>query len=259
MKTKIHPTAIIDPSAKIGENVSIRPYAIIGKNVSIGKDSIIKPHSHIVANTEIGEKNVIGSGAVIGDLAQDLSVNQLNESDNTWLKIGDNNTFFPHTLISRGTDKGNGWTIIGSHNMFLGKSHIGHDVVVKNHCVVSHASMIGGHAEIEDYAHIGGATAVHQHCKIGAYAMVGSMILLKKDVLPFFLVAGNPVLHYKLNTVALKRQNFSVERMQILEQAQKILRFGIQSSLESLPQNLLLQRFFALQYFFLKSVAWNIF
>ena len=181
------------------------------------------------------KKSVICSGPIIGSLAQDVTFNPLNENDDILAKlpiIGPLITlFFSHTLISRGTNgknKGNGLTKIGSNNMFLGKSHIGHDVV---------ASMIGGHAEIEDYAHIGGATAVHQHCKIGAYAMVGSMILLKKDVLPFFLVAGNPVLHYKLNTVALKRQNFSVERMQILEQAQKILRFGIQSSLESLPQN----------------------
>ena len=240
MNNKIHPTAIIDSSAKIDETVCIHPYTVVGKNVSIGKGSVIKPYSHIVGNTKIGENNVICSGAIIGSLAQDVTVNPLNENDDTWLEIGNNNTFFSHTLISRGTNgknKGNGLTKIGSNNMFLGKSHIGHDVVMKNHCIVSHASMIGGHAEIEDYAHIGGATAVHQHCKIGAYAMVGSMILLKKDVLPFFLVAGNPALHYKLNTVALKRQNFSAERMQILEQAQKILRLGIQSSLESLPQN----------------------
>ncbi len=237
MKNKIHPTAIIDSSAKIGENVTINPYAIVGKNVSVGKGSIIKTHAHIVANTEIGKQNVIGNGAVIGDLAQDLSVNQLNESDDTWLKIGDNNTFFPHTLISRGTAKGNGWTIIGSNNVFLGKSHIGHDVVVKDHCTLLHASMIGGHAEIGSHAYIGGATAVHQHCRIGACAMVGAMILLKKDVLPFFLVAGNPVLHYKLNTVGLKRQNFSVERLQILKQAHKLLRLNIHDSLKSLPQN----------------------
>ena len=121
--------------------------------------------------------------------------------------------------------------------MFLGKSHIGHDVVVKDHCVISHAAMVGGHAEIGSHAHIGGATAVHQYCRIGAYAMVGAMIFLKKDVLPFFLVAGNPVLHYKLNTVGLRRQNFSAERLQILKQAQKIFRNDIQHSLESLPQN----------------------
>ena len=93
------------------------------------------------------------------------------------------------------------------------------------------------HAEIGSHAHIGGATAVHQYCRIGAYAMVGAMIFLKKDVLPFFLVAGNPVLHYKLNTVGLRRQNFSAERLQILKQAQKIFRNDIQHSLESLPQN----------------------
>ena len=144
--------AIIDPSAKIGENVSIRPYAIIGKNVSIGKDSIIKPHSHIVANTEIGEKNVIGSGAVIGDLAQDLSVNQLNESDNTWLKIGDNNTF---NFLIRSSAVVLTKVMVGAIIDFIiccktRHCHIGHDVVVKNHCLVSHASMIGGHAEIED-------------------------------------------------------------------------------------------------------------
>ena len=77
MKNKIHPTAIVDSSAKIEENVSINPYAIVGKNVSIGKGSVIKSHAHIVANTKIGEQNVIGSGAV-GDLAQDLTINQLN-------------------------------------------------------------------------------------------------------------------------------------------------------------------------------------
>ncbi len=238
MNNKIHPTAIIDSSAQIDENVSINPYAIVGKNVSIGKGSVIKSHAHIVANTKIGEQNVIGSGAVIGDLAQDLTINQLNDTDDdTWLEIGDSNTFFPHTLISRGTNKGNGSTIIGSNNMFLGKSHIGHDVVVKDHCVISHAAMVGGHAEIGSHAHIGGATAVHQSCRIGAYAMVGAMIFLKKDVLPFFLVAGNPVMHYKLNTVGLRRQNFSAERLQILKQAQKIFRNNIQHSLESLPQN----------------------
>ena len=236
MTTKIHPTAIIDSSAILGKNVIVGAYTVIGKNVSIGDNSIIKAQAQIVANTKMGANNIVCAGSILGELAQDISIDpRKDSSDNNWLEIGDNNIFYPHTNISRGLyDK---ITSIGSNCFFFNQSHLGHDVKVGNNCIISQSVVIGGRSEIGNYVHLGGGTAVHQFCKIGDYAMIGAMILIRKDVLPFFLAAGEPVKHYKINKIGLKRQGFTEERLKNLEKIYRLLRKDIKVNLESLPKS----------------------
>lgn len=230
-KSKIHPTAIIDTSAQINEDVEIGPYSFIGKGVSIDQGSIIHAHAHITGNTKMGKNNIVHTGAIIGELAQDVSIDQKNGgNDNTWVKIGDYNTFFSYCLISRGAH-GEAITKIGNHCLFLGRSHVGHDAIVGNRCILSHSSMLGGHVQIGDYAHIGGGSAVHQYCKVGNYAMVGAMSLVLQDVFPFFLADGRPTVHYKINLIGLRRQGFSEERINIIDKVFRTLRKDIKDNL----------------------------
>ena len=238
MKTeKIHPTAIIHHSAEIDEDVEIGPYSFIGQNVSIDKGSIIHAHAHVTSNTRMGRNNIVHTGAIIGELAQDIFVNQKTGiDDDTWVEIGHANTFFSYCLISRGAH-GRAITQIGNHCLFLGRSHVGHDAVVGDHCVLSHSAMIGGHVRLGSFTHVGGGTAVHQYCRVGDYAMIGAMSLVLKDVFPFSLADGRPALHYKINLVGLQRQNFSEQRINIIGKAFRAFKKGSTDILASLEQN----------------------
>jgi UDP-N-acetylglucosamine acyltransferase len=237
MSKKIHPTAIIDPSAKIDTDVEIGPYSFIGRNVTVEKGSVIHACAHITSNTRMGKNNVVHTGAVIGELAQDITVNQkIGFLDDSWVEIGNKNTFFSYCLISRGAH-GEAITKIGNNCLFLGRSHVGHDSVIGDHCVLSHNAMIGGHVKMGDFAHIGGGSAVHQHCRIGAYAMVGGMSMVLKDIFPFFLSDGRPAYHIKINIKGLQRHNFSEERIAIIDKMFKILRKDMKEDLSTIPQN----------------------
>ena len=224
IKKKIHPTSIIDSSAQISNGVEIGPYSFIGKNVSLAEGCIVHAHAHVTGNTKMGRNNIVHTGAIIGELAQDIIIDQKNGiNDNTWVEIGDGNTFFSYCLVSRGAYN-EAITKIGNKCLFLGRSHVGHDANVGNHCILSHSSMVGGHVHIGDYAHIGGGSAIHQHCKVGRYAMVGAMSLVLQDVFPFFLADGRPTVHYKINIIGLRRQGFTEERISIIDRAFRALR-----------------------------------
>ena len=237
MASNIHPTAIIDASAEVDGNVKIGAYSIIGKNVSIASGTVVHSHAHITSNSKLGKNNIVHTGAIIGELAQDVTVNQkFGFEDNSWVEIGDENTFFSYCLISRGAH-GIATTKIGNHCLFLGRSHVGHDAVIGDHCILSHSVMVGGHVELGNYVHVGGGVAVHQHCKVGSYSMIGAMSLVLQDIFPFSLATGNPAIHYKINIIGLHRQNFSAERIEIIDKIFKKLRVDSQDNLEELENN----------------------
>ena len=183
----IHESVIIDPSAKIADNVDIGAYSIIGKNVCISEGTVIKEHSVIRENTTIGKNNLIYQFATIGEKPQDLKF----QNEKTTCTIGDNNTFREYCSIHRGTSDGISDTNIGDGNLFMAYTHVAHDCIIKNNCILSNGASLAGHVNLESFVSLGGFTLVHQFCHIGEYAFSGLGTVISQDVTPYTLVAGN--------------------------------------------------------------------
>jgi len=225
----IHPTAIIDPSAEIAEDVTVGPYSIIGANVSIGKGNVLKSHVVIDGYTRIGENNTFFPFSAIGQVTQDLKY----ESEPTALEIGNHNTFRENTTIHRGTTEENP-TRIGNHNLFLAYSHVAHDCQVGNHCILSNNGTLAGHVVMEDYAIISGLTAVHQFCRIGEHSLVGGCTKIVQDIPPYMIIDGTPATVRTPNLIGIQRRGFSEESRLNLKKAYKKLFLNKKSNLASL-------------------------
>jgi len=215
----IHPQAIIDPTAKIADYVSIGPFTVIGANVEIDSGTTIASHVVINGPTKIGKDNRIFQFASIGEEPQDLKFND----DPTELIIGDRNTIREYVTLHRGTPGGGGITRIGNDNLFMASSHVAHDCQLGNHIILANASALAGHVVVEDYVIFGGYTTVHQFVRIGAHAFSGFSTAIDRDVLPFFTVAGNRARAIGINKEGLKRRDFSSESIRALQEAFKLL------------------------------------
>jgi len=209
--------AVIDPSAQIGENVSIGPFSIIGPNVEIGSDTWIGPHVVINGPTRIGKENRIFQFSSIGDIPQDKKYH----GESSRLEIGDRNTIREFSSINRGTDDGGGVTVIGDDNWMMAYIHVAHDCQVGSNTIFANAASIAGHVKVGDYAILGAFTAVHQFVSIGKHAFTGLGTILSKDIPPFIIVNGNPAHAHGLNTEGLKRRGFSSEDINSIRQAYK--------------------------------------
>ncbi len=224
-KSTIHPTALVSPRAVLAEGVVVEAYAIIHDHVVIGANSIIGPQAVIHDYVRMGSDNRVHAHAVIGDLPQDISFDPATE---TWVEIGDANTLREGVTIHRSTSASKS-TQLGSENYLMAYSHVGHDCTLGNNIIVTINSAVGGHVEIGNNAVIGGSVAIHQFCRIGQYAMVAGFIAVRKDVLPYTMVAGSPARHYRLNSVGLRRSGIKGDRYRALEQAYRALRSGNKS------------------------------
>ena len=182
----IHSTAIIAKSAEIDSSVKIGAYSIIDDNVQIAANSIIESHVVIKNYTSIGKNNHIYQFASIGEDPQDLKYN----GEQTKLVIGDNNIFREYCTINRGTTTGISETVIGSSNLFMAYTHIAHDCVIQDNCIMSNAASLAGHVRVGYNVSLGGFTLVHQFCDIGNYVFSGLGTVISRDVTPFTLVAG---------------------------------------------------------------------
>jgi len=215
----IHPSAIIDPGARIGANVSIGPYAIVGAEVEVGDDCRIGAHAVLTGPTRLGKGNVVHSHATIGNDPQDKKF----AGERTELVIGDHNTIFEFTTISRGTGDGGGITRIGSHNWIMAYVHIAHDCIVGDHCILANNATLAGHAVLGDWAILGGFAGIHQFCKIGAHAFVGMGSLVNADVPPFVMVADKYASPRGINAEGLKRRGFDADRIAAIKRAYRAL------------------------------------
>jgi UDP-N-acetylglucosamine acyltransferase len=215
----IHPTAIIDPSAKLGAGVSVGPYSVIGADVTIGDNTWIGPHVVINGPTTIGADNRIHQFASIGEAPQDLKY----AGEPTRLEIGDRNTIRECVTINRGTVSGGGLTRVGSDNLLMAYIHIAHDCRIGHHVIFSNNASLAGHAHVGDYVILSGFTLVHQFCAIGDYAFTGMGSAISKDVPPYLMISGNPAAPHGLNKVGLKRRGFSEEQVRNLTRVYKIL------------------------------------
>ena len=211
----IHQTAIIDPSAKIADDVKIGPYSIIGANVEIDSGTWVGPHVVINGPTKIGKDNRIFQFASIGEEPQDLKYN----GEETTLEVGDRNTIREYVTFNRGTPEDVGVTRVGSDNLFMAYSHVAHDCQVGDHVIFANAASVAGHVHVGDHAILGGFTAVHQFTHIGAHSFSGLGTIVNRDIPPYVIVAGNHAQAYGLNKNGLKRRGFDSPTIRALQKA----------------------------------------
>lgn len=215
----INEHAIIHPSAKLADGVTVGPGTIIGADVEIGEGTWVGPHVVIQGPTVIGKNNKIFQFASVGDQPQDITY----QGEPTRLEIGDNNIIREFCMISRGTVKGGGLTRIGDNNFFMAYTHVGHDCMVGNHVIMVSYSALSGHVMINDYVNIGAYAAVHQFCNVGAYAFIARATYVTKDVLPYIMIAGHTTSACGINTVGLRRRGYSSSTIDLLRRAYKII------------------------------------
>ena len=215
----IHSQAIIDPSAKLADDVSVGPFSIIGADVEIGAGTVIESHVVIDGPTRIGRDNKIYSFAAIGGDPQDKKY----AGEITKLEIGDRNVIREYCTISRGTAQDVGVTRIGDDNWIMATVHIAHDCQIGSHTIFANSTTLAGHVTIEDYVILGGFTLVHQFCKIGAHCFTAMNSVISKDVLPFLMISGHMAKPHGLNSEGLKRRGFSNEALSQLRKAYKII------------------------------------
>ena len=206
MAATIHPTAIVEDGARLGEGVVIGPFCHIGPHVEIGAGVRLHAHVVVAGRTSIGAGGLFFPFAVIGGPSQDLKAS-LAEGD---LSIGSGCVAREHVTINSGTGAG---THIGDDCVFLAGAHVAHDCRLGDGVVLSNQVLLGGHVEIGDRAMIGGGTAVHQFVRIGAYVFVGGLSGVEGDVIPFALASGNRAHLFGLNLVGLRRRGFDPERI----------------------------------------------
>ncbi|MCQ2204475.1 MAG: acyl-ACP--UDP-N-acetylglucosamine O-acyltransferase [Bacteroidales bacterium] len=221
----IHPSAVIDPEAKIGENVEIGPFVTIEKNVVIGDGCKIMSGAVICYGTRMGKNNRIFPHAVIGMIPQDLKFH----GEETTCEIGDNNSIREFVTINRGTASKNK-TVVGSNNLLMAYVHIGHDCVFGSNIIVSNACQFAGEVEVNDFAVVGGGSLVHQFTRIGSYVMVQGGSRVGKDVPPFAMVGREPLTFEGLNLVGLKRRGFDAKQ---IGEAQEIYKYFYQKPLNT--------------------------
>ena len=214
----IHSTAIIDPKAKIGNNVKIGPFSIVGPNVEIGDNTIIQSHVSILAKTIIGKGNKIYPFVSINE-PQDLKY----KGESTELIIGDNNKIREYVTINPGTDGGGGKTVIGNNCLFMVSSHIAHDCFLGDYCIFSNNSTLAGHVTVGNYVTLAGMVAVHQFCSIGRHSFVAGGSLVRKDIPPYVKAAREPLSYVGINSVGLRRRGFDNETIKSIQNIYRTL------------------------------------
>jgi UDP-N-acetylglucosamine acyltransferase len=217
-ETRIHPTALIDPAAKLGEDVAVGPYAVIGAQVELGDGCRVGHHATLEGPSKIGPRNEFFPYAAIGFKTQDLKY----KGEPTHLEIGEGNVFREFCTVHRGTGIGE-TTVIGNGNLFLAYSHIAHNCVVGNKTIFSNNATLAGHVTVGDHAVISGLSAVHQFCRIGAHAIIGGCTKIVQDVPPYLIADGNPAHLRGVNHVGLERRGFTEGEIKALRRAYKIL------------------------------------
>ena len=215
----IDPSAIIDPSAKLADDVTVGPWTIIGPEVEIGAGSIIGPHVVIKGPTRIGCHNHIYQFSSVGEDTPDLKY----RGEATRLVIGDHNVIREGVTIHRGTVQDRSETTIGSHNLIMAYAHVGHDSVIGNHCILVNNTALAGHVKMDDWAILSGYTLVHQYCHIGAHSFTAMGSAVGKDIPAFVTVAGNPAQARSMNFEGMRRRGLADETIQALRRAYKIV------------------------------------
>jgi UDP-N-acetylglucosamine acyltransferase len=215
----IHPTAIVEPGAQLGDNVRIDAYSIVRADVRIGEGTTVGPHCVIEGHTTIGRDNRIFQFCSLGAVPQDKKY----AGEPTRLEIGDRNTIREFCTFNLGTAQDVGVTRLGDDNWIMAYVHLAHDCQVGNKTIFANNAALAGHVHVGDWVILGGFTQVHQFVKIGAHAMAGMGTALSQDVPPFAMVNGNPAQARGFNVEGLKRRSFSPERIAAVKQMHRLI------------------------------------
>jgi UDP-N-acetylglucosamine acyltransferase len=229
VSNQIHPTAIIDPAAKLGRGNHVGAFAIIEADVALGDNNHVAAHAVLKRGTRMGNANQIYEHAVIGGVPQDLKFT--DHSVLTHVQLGNHNVLREYVTINRASKAGAA-TVLGDGNFMMVNSHIGHDCKLGNNNTIVVSAGLAGHVTVEDKVFISGGVMIHQFCHIGSYAMLGGNAKITQDCLPYMITDGNPATVRGLNLVGLKRGGFSSEDIRILKEAFRIL-FLREKDLES--------------------------
>jgi UDP-N-acetylglucosamine acyltransferase len=214
---QIHPTAIIAPEAELADDVVVGPYVIIEGPVKVGPACVLRPYVHLIGPLTMGQGNRCYSGCILGEQPQHLKYS----GEPTRLEIGDHNIFREHVTVHRGTT--HSWvTRIGSHNFFMAGSHVAHDAVVGNRCILANGALVAGHCLVEDGVFLSGNSAVHQFCRVGRLAMLSGCSISSKDMPPFAIQQGINCI-VGVNVVAMHRAGMSHEQVNAVRRAYNIL------------------------------------
>lgn len=216
---EIHPTAVVDPKANIADDVSIGPFCIVDGNVTLGEKTRLVGQCYITGHTTIGARNEIYPGVSIGAPPQDVS---WNESFVSYVTIGDDNRFREHVTIHRGS-KESTETVIGNRNYLMNYVHIAHDCRLGNGIAMVPYSGASGHCELMDGCFISGLSGMHQFCRVGRFAMISGSSVIAKDLPPFMIADGRHGAIRGINVVALRRNNFPRETIQVIKEIYQII------------------------------------
>src|SRR5689334_12982199 len=201
----IHPTAIVDPQARIAESAEIGPYCIIGAEVEIGARTRLMANLYLEGPTWIGEDNLLYPYSTVGVASQDLKY----RGERAETRIGHRNRIREFVTIHRGTQGGGLLTCIGSDNLLMTYSHVAHDVRIGDHVILGNSVGLAGHVLIEDWADVSPFSGVHQYCRIGRHAFIGPYSVVKRDVMPYSLTSHKPELGvFGGNAIGLERRGF---------------------------------------------------
>jgi UDP-N-acetylglucosamine acyltransferase len=215
----IHPTAIIEPGAKVFSNVEIGAYSVIGKNVSIGSGTRVGSHSLITGKTSIGKNNNIFHHVSLGEEPQDKKY----AGEDTTLEIGDGNVIREFCSFNTGTVQDKAKTVVGDRNWIMAYVHIAHDCVVGDDSILANCTQLAGHVEIGDFAMLGGFSGIHQFCRVGAHALTGVGSVVLSDVPPYVTCSGDAAKPHGINAEGLKRRGFSKDAIKRIRDAYKVL------------------------------------
>jgi len=215
----IHPSAIIDPSARLAADVEVGPFAIIGADVELGAGCNIGPHAVLRGPASIGAGTRVFQFASVGEDPQDKKY----AGERTWLRMGERNVIREFATVHRGTAQDKGETRIGDDNLLMAYTHVAHDCVIGDNVILANAASLGGHVEVQDWVILGGFSVVHQFCQIGAHSFSAMGSVIGKDVPPFLTVGGHPAVPRGINAEGLRRRGFSAEAIAALRRAYRML------------------------------------
>lgn len=215
----IHPTALVDPAARLADSVSVGPYAIVGPHVVVGEGTSIGAHCVIEGHTTIGRDNRIFQFASLGADPQDKKY----KGEPTQLVIGDGNTIREFCTFNTGTVQDKGVTRIGNDNWIMAYVHVAHDCTIGHHNVIANSVQFAGHVEVGDCTLIGGISGIHQFVRIGDFAMLGFQTRLSQDLPPFVVAAGNPAEAQNVHQEGPRRRGYAPERLATLKQMYRTL------------------------------------
>ncbi|MBN2349429.1 MAG: acyl-ACP--UDP-N-acetylglucosamine O-acyltransferase [Bacteroidales bacterium] len=212
------PLSYVHPEAKIANNVVIEPFVTIAKDVEIGEGTWIGPNVVIMEGARIGRNCKIFPGAVISGVPQDLKFN----GEKTTAEIGDNTTIRECVTVNRGTSA-KGKTVIGNNCLIMAYAHVAHDCVLGNNVIINNAVGLAGEVIVDDFAIIGGMSGIHQFVHIGAHVMVSGVSKVGKDVPPFIKAGRDPLSYTGINSIGLRRRNFSNEKINEIQEIYRII------------------------------------